>query len=404
MKKLRLLRIYLILATNSIFLACTSPSFNPSMKSVESFSSKNLQYLIKANLIGKYSLTKLKPALIKHKDFPSELIDSLKYGLKVYKITYYTEYLDGRSIVASGAVIIPDTSETLDMISYQHGTIIDNREAPSNFTQSIVSYVSPCIFASIGYITVLPDYIGYGSSSSFPHPYEHGESLATASRDMIRATREFIEKKNKINVSKKLFLSGYSEGASATMALHQLLQEKHPDEFTVTANSSAAGAYDKKAFLEATMSKDKQLNFLNYYIWVLDTYNKIYSINLSYSDIYKAPFNSVIETEGVFANLSSQNPKDIFKESFINNIKNGTETKMINAMKANSYYNFVSNSPIQLVHGTKDNFVPFYNAKNTYDTMIANGVDITLKKIKKGNHSNISQQYNLETITFFKKF
>lgn len=36
----------------------------------------------------------------------------------------------------------------------------------------------------------MPDYLGYGASSNYPHPYEHRETLASTSFDMIMAVKE----------------------------------------------------------------------------------------------------------------------------------------------------------------------------------------------------------------------
>lgn len=402
MRKLKFSSIYLILflGISISFWACQNDNNSNSNPQP---SAEN-DYFIEASLLGNYSLSKVQTLFAMSQDYSPEIANKLKYGVKVYKVTYQTEYLDGSKITASGAVIIPNTSEAMDIISYQHGTIGDNSEAPSNFLQSIDLYVSPSVFASIGYISVLPDYIGYGSSDSFNHPYEHGASLATASRDMIRAVREFIDQENEVNRTDKLFLTGYSEGASASMALHKLLQENHTDEFTVTATSCVAGAYDKKAFIEFIMDTDEQLTYLNFYMWVLDTYNEIYNINKPYNNFYNEPYASQVQTQGVFANLSSKNPQDVFQENFVNGVKSGTETEMISAMQDNSYYDFEPNAPVLLVHGTEDTFVPYFNTEKAYNEMTNNGVNVTLKKVEGDNHFTIIPDYNIETVNFFEQF
>ncbi|CAL2085658.1 alpha/beta hydrolase family protein [Tenacibaculum sp. 190524A02b] len=403
MKKLNFLSIpltlFIFICTS--FVACK----NYDLKQNSITPDNNSGYLIEASFLGEYSLAEIQASFTKNVDYSSDIANKLKYGVKVYKIIYSTNYVrSGFKIKASGAVLIPNTSETMDMLSYQHETLEVSNYPPSNFLNSAPLYVSPTVFASIGYISVLPDYIGYGSSEIFEHPYEHGESLATASRDMIRATREFIALKDDSNLSDKLFLTGYSEGASATMALHRLLQNKHSDEFTVTATSCGAGAYDKKAFMEFTMDTNKELKYLNFYLWVIDCYNDIYNINLNYNDIYKKPYADVIKNEGVFTDLNSTNPQKVFNKDFVNDIKNGTATKMIAAMKDNSYYDFMPEAPVLLVHGKVDNFVPFYNAQKAYDKMTSKGANIKLIGIEDGDHSNITPQYNNATIGFFEQF
>ena len=361
-------------------------------------------FLCEAHVIKDYDLAEVQTLYAANDDYSPEMASLLKYGFTVYKITYHTTYLDGSKIKASGAVLVPNTSEAMDVISYQHGTIIYDREAPSNFSESIGIYTTPVVFASIGHILVLPDYIGYGSTNDLEHPYEHGESLATASRDMLRAVREFIKQEDEIKGTEKLFLTGYSEGASATMALHRLLQENHTEEFTVTATSCVAGAYDKKAFMEFIMSTDEPLRYLNFYIWVLAAYNEVYAINKPYSYFFNEPYATQIQTQGVFADLSSYNPRQVFKENFINGVKTGAETEMVDALYANSYYGFMPNAPVLLVHGTEDRFVPCFNSEKAYNEMISNGAELTLKKGDGDNHFTIIPDYAKETIDFFGRF
>nr|WP_298929570.1 hypothetical protein [uncultured Allomuricauda sp.] len=44
--------------------------------------------------------------------------------------------------------------------------------------------------ASNNYVVIMPDYLGYEASSNYPHPYEHGETLASTSFDMIMAVKK----------------------------------------------------------------------------------------------------------------------------------------------------------------------------------------------------------------------
>ena len=60
---------------------------------------------------------------------------------------------------------------------------------------------------------------------------------------MLRAVKEFCDNRG-IIYNNQLFLSGYSQGGHATMALHKALQEHHSSEFQVTASAPGAGPYD----------------------------------------------------------------------------------------------------------------------------------------------------------------
>jgi hypothetical protein len=98
------------------------------------------------------------------------------------------------------------------VLSYQHGTIFQDSDAPSSFLTSAEG-LAGAVFAAIGFIAVLPDYIGYGDSTALLHPYVHAATLASATVDMNRAARVFFKEPGINAVTNgQLFLAGYSEG------------------------------------------------------------------------------------------------------------------------------------------------------------------------------------------------
>jgi pimeloyl-ACP methyl ester carboxylesterase len=82
------------------------------------------------------------------------------------------------------------------------------------------------VLAGLGYIAVLPDYIGYGDSTAKLHPYLHASTLASATVDMNRAARTFLALPD-INMARngQFFLTGYSEGGYATLATQRPMQQ-----------------------------------------------------------------------------------------------------------------------------------------------------------------------------------
>jgi len=96
-----------------------------------------------------------------------------------YKLTYKTPDASGALINASGLVCLPATrSGGRPVLSYQHGTIFQDSDAPSSFSTSSEGLLG-AVFAAIGYIVVMPDYIGYGDSTALMHLFLHAATLAT---------------------------------------------------------------------------------------------------------------------------------------------------------------------------------------------------------------------------------
>ncbi len=78
---------------------------------------------------------------------------------------------------------------------------------------------------------------------------------------------------------------------------------------------------------------------------------------------------------------------------------------MLNAFKQNDIYDWKPKAPVMLLHGTADDFVPFYNSQTAYDAMQARGANsVKLKRIEGGNHFSSVAAYTLETFLFFSSF
>lgn len=365
------------------------------------------EFLTENALISQVSSNQVKTAASQIEGFPALFLGLFQYNLKVYKITYKTKNYDGTDVLASGALLIPQTGNALPLLSQHHGTLIDSEDelsAPSYFSQNSEAFIPGILFASIGYVVAVPDYLGYGVSKDLTHPYEHGASLATTCRDMMRAAREFCAR-NQVNLNGKVFLTGYSEGGYATMATFKLLQEQHSTEFSVTACAAGAGAYDKTAFGNFIVNANENLNFLPTYLWVLDTYNKIYNINRPYNQLFNEPYATTITQQGIFADGLPLNPQVLFKSDFLNGVKNGTDTQFINAFADNNNFDWKPTAPLKLIHGTKDDYVPFFNSQNAYNAMQAqNATQVTLSPIEDGTHASSAVPFYLGAYQFFAGF
>jgi pimeloyl-ACP methyl ester carboxylesterase len=326
----------------------------------------------------------------------------VRNGIKVYKLSYKTKNTDGTEITASGALIIPDTDQPVSMISVQHGTISDNNAAPSYYNPGSEAASFGSLFGSMGYIISYPDYIGYGESNELPHPYEHRESLASASLDMLRAAKEFLKKQNDVKWDEKLYVAGYSEGGYATMSLHKKIEEEASSEFNLRASSCGAGAYDKTAFMNhiinSTTHKDVSSNRL--YLWVLLTYDRIYKLNRPASYYFKEPFATEIAKSGINVNIS-QSFNTILNESFKTALNDGIDKGFRDAVADNDVYNWKPKAPVRLYHGNKDDLVFYFNSVNAFNAMKGLGADVQLTTVPDGTHGSSILPFLAGTLAFF---
>lgn len=305
-----------------------------------------------------------------------------------YKITYQTQhpFSENAFTKASGLVIVPESGDALPIVSYQHGTISNNDQVPSSFVEHSQTRDYLSVFSGLEYILIAPDYLGYGVSNHFLHPYEHGPTLAVSSFDMLQAAKEFLDQES-ITYNDKLFLAGYSEGGYATMAMHHHIENE--TDLNVTSSFVGGGAYNKTLFANEIMQKDEPLNFIPNYLWVLFTYNNIYNINEPFSFYINEPYASNINVLN-FLELDqiNTNPQELFTENFRNIIINEENHPIIDALKDNDRFDWNPIGNVHFIHGENDNFVFPSNATTAFEAMRSGEANehITLSLLEGKNH------------------
>ena len=365
------------------------------------------KYLVSSTLIGEFNKASLQTRADGFtggvsSPFVTQFVNGLlKYDIKAYKIIYKTKNTDGTEVQASGALIIPNTADAVAMISQQHGTIRTDAQAPSNYGTNSEAYSIASIFGSNGYIIACPDYIGYGVSKDIIHPYEHRESLAQASLDMIRASTEFVNKE-KVNWNKKLLITGYSQGGFATMSLQKKIEEQFPNEFNLVASSCGAGAYNKTQFMKDLMNNTTHgiAEYNQLYIWVTQTYNRVYGINRLMNTYFKEPYATDIQAKGNNANVNVS-INLAFSDAIKKGVNDGTDTQFLNAVKDNDVFDWAPKTETRLYHGDADQQVFYNNSVTAEKAMKAKGGKVTLITSPGGTHGSTLTEYAIGTYTFF---
>lgn len=175
------------------------------------------------------------------------------YAVQAYRLTYLTVDGNGQQITASGLVAIPQKPADVlsPVLSYQHATIKHQSDAPSSLTKL---GDPPVVLASLGYIVVAADYVGYGVSAGAPHPYLLSAPSASAVIDLLTAAKYWRQTQH-VPDNKQLFLTGYSEGGYVTMAAHRALQagtSTHRNELVRVV--AGAGPYDVGTALDQELA------------------------------------------------------------------------------------------------------------------------------------------------------
>lgn len=172
----------------------------------------------------------------------------LKCGVDVYKYEYFTVDARGQETTASAALMIP-TGDTADCTSPRpivaglHGTVTDQNYNLADFSGTnqasprALAYAGT--FASEGYIVVAPNYAGFDTSKLDYHPYLNLDQHAKDVIDSLAAARRVLAGLG-VAESGKLFLTGFSQGGTVTMATHRALQRAGTP---ATASMPGSGAF-----------------------------------------------------------------------------------------------------------------------------------------------------------------
>ena len=372
-------------------------------------SDKEYYELISSEKVASYTASQIKSIInTAAPDIIGE-IDFL-YDVEIYLVQYRTPNPHGKFVIASGVVLLPlGSGEEFPILSFQHGTVLKKLDAPSTVS---FGKESGLLFATQGFITCLPDFLGLGSGEGI-HPYLHSETEASATIDLIRASKEICGDCG-IIPSEQLFLLGYSQGGHATMATHKMIEERYSNEFTVTASAPMAGPYDISGIMYDLTIKKAPYNEPAYVPYVLYSYDFAYNI---YQDITKnfiSPFDTILplyfdeNQKYSLSELSSILPDSKIPTGILTGeayLELSDKTgKFYSAMQKNDLYDWKPLAPVYLFHCDCDSTVPNENSEKAYNFFKKNGVfDVELiNPLPGGNHNTCALPSIIQAMNRFK--
>lgn len=313
-----------------------------------------------------------------------------KYNVRMYKVTYNTTDVDGSPVIASGMICVPinPTCDSLPIALYAHGTVLKRDDVPSaNNDESILGKA----LASKGYVTAMPDYLGLGDLPGL-HPYQHAESEAITSIDILLAAKEFIADSMSFTFSNEVFLTGYSQGGHAAMATTKYIQDNNlGSELNVVASAPLSGAFHASKRQTDELLLDIPYNSPGYIPYLIMAYEKVYGgIYTDTSDFLKSPYDTTVAplydgnvTMGVIHGMLPKKTSQYLNPTFLNAFIADSSTKtspMWQALLANDNYDWTPTTKLKMFYCTGDKTVKPENTVDAYNAMIANGATQVFKE------------------------
>ncbi len=325
----------------------------------------------------------------------------IAFGIQSYKIIYTTTNEDGSDVNASGLITIPIPTDeflagleavgktySMSILSDQHGTIFKDEESPSMSLAGFPEFLAaiqrreapkstpiPFLMSAIGgFITVQPDYIGYGASKG-SHPYLLEKSSASATVDLIKATVKFASD-NQLPFNGQVFLSGYSEGGYVTLAAAKEIEANHP-HINLMGIAPMAGPYDLNATGMGVLSQPTMArpDFIG---GIINSYASVYNFNLT--DILNEPYAGILPTlydsEHSSADIQvklDENLTKFFEPTYRDDFLTNPNNPLKQAFIENTPLDWSPKTKVKLLHCTNDDVISSDLSRIAFARFTANG-------------------------------
>ncbi|HJV89443.1 MAG TPA: prolyl oligopeptidase family serine peptidase [Holophagaceae bacterium] len=227
---------------------------------------------------------------------PSLVNDTAKGGVQLVSLRYTTVDPQGNLVTAGAGLLIPDEAALPGphpLLSHQHGTSVDRTFDTASAAPDSLAASMAALYASHGYVVVMPNYLGYAGSSVDWHAYLQARPSGEVVVDALRAARNWLKANHPAtHLSGDVYLSGTSQGGYVTLATQQLIEASYASEFHLQAVAPTSGPYDLESTFVGFLSQpdDPQAPKTTAAAFSL------YGFQRSYGDVYPSSATQVFNT------------------------------------------------------------------------------------------------------------
>ncbi|MCC2624659.1 MAG: hypothetical protein K0R14_532 [Burkholderiales bacterium] len=345
--------------------------------------------------------------------------------IDAYSVIYNSKDLYNAPDTLSGAILVPEIEKEKikGVVLFYHPQEFTKYNVPSCFLNASdlpdycqinkkikgSDYVLKIggVFASQGYVVVMPDYIGQGIDSSNMHPYMiYPQANAKSGLDMLNASRQLlktlgIENKTELN----LYLSGSSEGGLYALWASRLLQNSRAakllddNNFNLAVTVPISGPYDLS---------QAQIPFLFSNVATYPNKNKYRALGSDELVTMKAVFATAYLTSLAYYNFN-QDYSSVFDPDFLScgsDCKFGKNSYTIPELYTLNNLGLTRDEVFKAVRGAatdtinQDNDLAYGSDNNSIKSFVADGLakDATFNKITQ--QSDIINWKTTTPITF----
>jgi len=322
------------------------------------------------------------------------ITDKPAFGVKGYKIIYRTTDDLGHEVNASGLITVPvptaqilaglkqlGKNYSMSIVSDQHGTIFPDYEAPTTAaTLTHKPYAAGTLFSAVGgFLTIQPDYIGFGTSKGIPHPYLIEKSSANVVVDMIEAAIKFGNDAQ-LPLNGQVFLTGYSEGGYVTLAAADEIENHHPD-IHLQGVAPMSGPYDLNLTGMGVLSENNMTrpDFIGGII-----YSYAHYFDLPLNEMVQEPYATLLPTlydaqktgPEIRAQLT-ESVAEFFLPAYRMDFLTNSQNKLRTLFVENSVNDYTPTSATRLYYCGGDSVIPPVIAQSSAQKMGVDAINIS---------------------------
>ncbi|MDH6358265.1 alpha/beta hydrolase [Parabacteroides sp. PF5-9] len=319
--------------------------------------------------------------------------------IQVDALRYRTKDPQGNPVEASGIVAYPTSGVIRGVIVGEHYTIAADRESPTIQMISVEAAL-----AMFGYVVICPDYLGFGATVTLPHPYLHAESSGRVSVDMVFAVREYMKQLGKA-IDYPITVVGYSQGGYVALAFAQMAEERYAEQLPINFIFAGGGPYEPEVMMDLYIMQN-DIDKPSVVPFTIVGLNYADQLNLDFSQIFLEPLLSnydawcvskLYSLGQIDRAIGSHRMSDYMHPDMFTPELNPEFRKLYTFLRENSVIDWRPKAPLLLVHGTKDEVVPFVNAEHAMRAFQSAGSQVELIAVE-ADHKETAVSFYLAVL------
>ncbi|MFD4670585.1 alpha/beta hydrolase family protein [Lentzea sp. NPDC058450] len=278
----------------------------------------------------------------------------VRFAVDAKRITYRTIDAFGDPTTASALIALPRNGDrTPRQATWLHGT--------TGYRGSVASVAdgndraATYLFASAGYLTTAPDYLGLGTGPGF-HPYVDAKSTVTASVDALRAAREYAASQG-LRPDRRVMITGHSQGGHAAMALGEAVQNGADRHLEVGALAPIGGPF-KPSLLVGRALNGEISNGVAYMAYWTVAWNRLFHLYDDAAEVFRDPsieklFDGEHRNEDIFPRLPATMP-ELLTDTYAARLRHPTGVLRTKLREADSTCDWRPRVPVTIYSSSGD--------------------------------------------------